>query len=475
MKALAMCLSFALGVSAVSPGHAQVRERPASPPTTARTVDVRYGDARLILEALNEDLIPAELRARSSAERARLWPGWVSDRNRAIRARIARGDEDSVFNFLLLGTTFTTARRVTNVVASLEDAEGATVVERRLDDLVAAVGSPGDNERLRFVSDVVHRAGIEPDTAGGRRQAKLYFGSIIARVILERQAYERATVSAKQLTDPLAAVAAHSTLYRDRGLSSDTSLFPSFAIESALGDITSKHLLTEGSVRRVAIVGPGLDFTDKEDGYDAYPLQTIQPFATIDSLIRLGLAAPDDLHITTFDLSSRVNRHLQEAHRRARAGDGYVLSLPRNMNERWNERLVDYWQQMGDRIGRPTPAVVAPLSAGDVRIRGVRVRPDVVMSIAAQDLDVVVQRLEQADAREHFDLIIATNVLVYYDVFEQSLAVANLATMLRRGGLLLSNNFLYELPATPMTLVGEIEVGYTDSGDGDRIMWYERR
>ena len=37
------------------------------------------------------------------------------------------------------------------------------------------------------------------------------------------------------------------------------------------------------------------------------------------------------------------------------------------------------------------------------------------------------------DPRERFDLIIATNVLVYYDVFEQSLALANLATMMRRG------------------------------------------
>ena len=102
----------------------------------------RYGDVRLILEALRDDLIPAELRARNSAERERLWPRWVSDRDTAIRARMARGDEDSIFNFLLLGTMFTTAQRVTNVVASLEDAEGAKIVERRLDDLVAGVGSP---------------------------------------------------------------------------------------------------------------------------------------------------------------------------------------------------------------------------------------------------------------------------------------------------------------------------------------------
>jgi hypothetical protein len=476
MKALAVGLSLILGLSTrASPGHAEAREQTPSPIGAARTVNVPYGDVRLVLEALREDLIPAELKARSSAQRAQLWPRWVSDRDRAIRARMARGDEDSVFNFLFLGTTFTPAPRVTNVVASLENADGARIVERRLDDLVAAVASPGGNERVRFVREVVTRAGIDPSTAAGRRQTRLYLGAIIARVIPERQAYESAIVSAKQLADPLAALATHSTLYRGRGLSSDTSLFPSFAIEAALGEIKSKHILAEASVRRVAIVGPGLDFTDKEEGYDTYPLQTIQPFATIDTLLRVGLATQDDLHVTTFDLNSRVNHHLEVAYQRARTGGAYVLSLARNIDERWSDPLVAYWQRMGDRIGQPAPAVVTPPNAGSVRIRAVAVRPEVVTSINAQDLNVVLQRVEQTDARESFDLIIATNVLVYYDVFEQSLAVVNLAAMLRRGGLLLSNNFLYELPAFSLSLAGEIQVGYTDSGDGDRILWYERK
>ena len=67
-----------------------------------------------------------------------------------------------------------------------------------------------------------------------------------------------------------------------------------------------------GQVHRVAIVGPGLDFTDKAEGYDFYPVQTIQPFALADSLMRVQLAAPD-LTISTFDLSPRVNAHLSAA------------------------------------------------------------------------------------------------------------------------------------------------------------------
>ena len=63
-------------------------------------------------------------------------------------------------------------------------------------------------------------------------------------------------------------------------------------------------------VRRVAIIGPGLDFTDKQEGYDFYPQQTIQPFAIMDSLVRLGLARANELSVTTLDLSARVNDHV---------------------------------------------------------------------------------------------------------------------------------------------------------------------
>jgi hypothetical protein len=101
-----------------------------------------------------------------------------------------------------------------------------------------------------------------------------------------------------------------------------------FALDKALEAIASKGRLAPQTVRRAAIVGPGLDFTDKAEGYDFYPQQTIQPFALIDSLTRLGLAKPDDLRVTTLDRSPRVNRHLEAARQRALAGEPYVLPLP---------------------------------------------------------------------------------------------------------------------------------------------------
>jgi hypothetical protein len=64
-----------------------------------------------------------------------------------------------------------------------------------------------------------------------------------------------------------------------------------------------KGLLRRESVHRIAIVGPGLDFANKENGSDFYPLQTIQPFAVLDSLRQLGLADLRSVEIYTLDIS----------------------------------------------------------------------------------------------------------------------------------------------------------------------------
>ena len=120
--------------------------------------------------------------------------------------------------------------------------------------------------------------------------------------------------------------------------------------------------------------------------------------------------------------------------------------------------------------------MTSPEGLSTVRIRSIEIRPDVVALIRPADLNVVLQRPQGLAASEQFDLVIATNILVYYDVFEQSLALANVATMLRPGGILLSNNALYELPATPMRSAGYTAVAYSSKADdGDYIVWYQRQ
>ena len=265
-----------------------------------------------------------------------------------------------------------------------------------------------------------------------------------------------------------------SKLYRNRGLSLDTSILPDFAINEALKKMKTDGLLKEGSVRHIAIVGPGLDFTDKQEGYDFYPQQSIQPFALIDSLLRLRLSSPGGLDVETLDLSPRVNAHLWRAKRLAQRGTAYVVQLPRNLQAQWKADAVRYWERFGDQIG----VSAQPVAISRRRKRGegpaVRIKPAVVSRITPADVNIVLQRLEVAPAAR-FDLIIATNILVYYDTFEQSLAMANVEAMLRQGGFLPANNALPEFPFLPLHAFGYLTVAYSDRpNDGEHIVWYQR-
>ena len=443
-------------------------------------------EAGPIIDALRE-IVPVELRGASSGNLPSIWNTWVVRRDAEIRARLVQGDEDSLVNFLLFGTSFTRKPRITlSDLARIgekqllsagnnspESAAFVKAIESRADDLIQAMAAPGKNERLLFARRVVESKG-DLATAQGRERVKQYLIGNLVRLINEHASYAKVLESAKLLGDPSAEFAERSKLYATRGLSSDTSLFPNFAIERSLSSLKAQGLLTSGSVRRVGIVGPGLDFTDKQDGYDFYPQQTIQPFAVIDTLLRLGLARATNLEITTFDLSNRVNDHLNRATANARRGIAYTIQLPRDGQGEWKPETITYWAKFGDRIGAPAAPVVPPAGLGDLKIRAVRVRPAIVALIKPEDTNIVLQRLDLPN-REGFDLLIATNILVYYDVFEQSLALANVERMLRPGGFLLSNNALLELPISRVHSVGYETVVYSNKpNDGDHVVWYQR-
>lgn len=445
---------------------------------------ITYEEARPIIEAMSEAL-PPELRTTDSSAS---WTRWVAHRDAEIRARLAQGDEDSLINFLLFGTSFTKVPRITlNVLAQIagkpwrtspdfssDTAAFVKAVNARASDLTQAMSVAGKNERLQFALRLIESKGYDLRTPAGRERIKEYLFENLSRMLNEQASYARILESAKLLGDPSAEFAERSKLYSVRGLSSDTSLLPNFAIERALSSLKAQGILAPGSVRRVGIIGPGLDFTDKQDGYDFYSQQTIQPFAVIDSLLRLGLTRADQLHITTFDLSARVNDHLLRATANARRGLGYTIQLPRDAQGQWKPDAIDYWTRFGDRISAPARPVRAPAGLGDLRVRAVRVRPAIVSLITPEDANIVLQRPE-LEREQRFDLLIATNILVYYEVFEQSLALANVERMLRPGGLLLSNNALLELPSSRMHSVGYETVVYSErASDGDHIVWYQR-
>jgi SAM-dependent methyltransferase len=429
-----------------------------TPPSNV--VYLSYDDAKPVFQALEQELPPPTL-----------WSQSIAKRDNDIRARVQQGDEGSLINLLLFGTSFTREPRITSRhIEAMKQATGHAstenrinqILDARMNDLMRVLTEPRNEERLLFARRVL----------SGEKNIKSYFAAALARRLDEEEGYTRILEMAQALNEPSKEFAERSRIYRTRGLSSDTSFRTNLAIEEALERLKERGTLRP-RVARVGIVGPGLDFIDKQEGFDFYPQQTIQPFAVMNSLLRLGLANARDLQITTFDLSLTVNDHIERLGSAARRGSSYVMQLPLDAGVSWTTALVSYWKTFGGEIGAPTTPVAIPPTAGAVKIRAVRVQSAFAARLTPIDLNIVWQHLELEES-EKFDLIVGTNIFVYYDRPEQGLAMMNIAKMLKPGGILLSNNALLDLPATRMNVVGYSKTLYSDrSEDGDLVIWYQ--
>jgi hypothetical protein len=150
-----------------------------------------------------------------------------------------------------------------------------------------------------------------------------------------------------------------------------------------------------------------------------------------------------------------------------------VLQLPLDSGEPWRPDFVRYWSTFGDQIGAPVTPSPAPQNVDDVKVRAVEVRAAIAPNVTPVDVNVVLQRID-LPADERFDLVIGTNVFLYYDEFQQALALSNIERMMRPGGVLLSNNALVELPSSRLRLAGSTTVAYSDRPDnGDTVVWYK--
>ena len=443
--------------------------------TSARLMTL--AEARDVIDA-HASALPEPLRGKRGADLDAAWTAWAAAHDAAIRARLTRGDEDSIVNLWLYGTSFTGQPRATTRDRKQRGAaKTEALLIARLDDLIEAMAGANLDDRLRFARQVVERHGVDVRTPAGKDRAAEVLVGLRSRMIDESNAHYRATRAAAAKT-PAHALDTFATLYRERGLSSDTSLPVDFSLDRALAAMASQPDGGPRTVRRVAVIGPGLDFSDKAEGYDLYPPQTIQPFALFDSLLRLKLAQPGSVRMTTFDLSPRVNDHLRAAAERARAGQPYVLHLPlvRDDPEHgWLKALEDYWAGFGAAIGSPASPVRVPPAAGRVDVRAVAVRPEFAAAIAAEDLDIVVQRVAPLAEDDRFDLVVATNVLVYYDAFEQALALANIASMLRPGAVFLTNYQVHPSPPLEETAGIVTPVDWDRQQNGDSIFVYRAR
>jgi hypothetical protein len=426
-------------------------------------------EAQPALRAMTTKL-PAEL-TRPSPLNAVRWANWVHKKDAEIRARLDRGEEDTLINLLRFGVTFTKEYRIDDQYlfkygqSTLVNAFAAN----RANDLVRAMSSGNANEGVAHMRAFLEKKGYSFATPQDRARVKGYLLANLARMRDEIRRYISQTQAGERFQ-----------LFEDRGISLDTNLWPDFLIDQHMANMLQKGLLRQGSVRRVAVVGPGLDFANKEMGNDFYPRQTIQPFAVLDSLFRLGLSSPASVELYTLDISSEVNFHIARARKIAAAGRSYVVQLPWNtaarMTDEYRQAFTEYWERLGSAIGEPVAPIPVPAAAAsETKTRAVKIRPAVVLRITPLDTNIVVERPVLVP-QSGFDLIIGTNVFLYFGEFEQALARLNIALMLNPGGFVLSNDRLPGSPGDGLADSLQTTQIFARSPDRTEYMFtYERR
>jgi hypothetical protein len=451
--------------------------------TTVEARRLALTDARPVIEAY-ANALPEGLPVEATRD-PKAWSKYIEQREKDLQARLEQGDLDTLANLLLFGTSFTTEpvltpARLQQIAAQTqgtnkEAGSAGNAYQGRLRDLAIGIAYPKGNERLQYMRALLQKKGFQFATAEDFNRTGAFLASNLVRMLGDNQKLAEALQRARE-ADPETEFRERSQVFERRGISLDTSIFPNFALEEALKSLKEKGVLLPGSVRRVAIVGPGLDTINKDVGFDYYPEQTNQPFAVADSLLRLGLARGDQLQVTTLDISERVNAHIRAKRSSAQGGAGYTLQLPVRSNIEWKQEALDYWEVVGSAVGEKVPPLASPAGAGEPKTRAVKVRPAIVLRVRPRSLDVVYERLA-LPAGEKFDLIIGTNIFVYYGAFEQTLAELNLAAMLRDGGVVLTNDSLpTNGEAAALHEIGFSTTVYSErKNDGDRIVWLQGR
>ena len=390
--------------------------------------------------------LPAAVRTRLHTKgiTSGVFPSYLARLHREHERRVREGDLDHLVFYLLQSTRFTSEPPIEPALSAKDLVESLSTVQReaflrdgqtaysrvppavqsRIASFVRALDSSDPDARLAYFRGLVGTS--VPDRAG-REQA-------IAREYLRgmRFLYEKEFVARRPAT-PADAV---EKLYQSRGLSTDTAVEAGFLVYIGLG--VGRSLDPGRRVRRVLIVGPGLDLAPRTALLESGPPESYQPWAVIDALISLGMANIGDLHVTAADINPRVVEHLRGARTRA-PSLRLVSGIAETGTVGFSPEYRDYFSGLGRAIGKADASATAP--AGHLG-KLVSVGPDVARTLEPAALDIVTERLDA----QPFDLVVATNILPYFDEVEVSLALGNISAMLAPGGIFLHNDMRRSLP-----------------------------
>jgi hypothetical protein len=337
------------------------------------------------------------------------------------RARVRDGDFDHLVFYVLQSTHFTTLPSIEPAVSAREfvtgGREGNTAdpppaVRARISAFLKALDGGDRDARLAYF-----RAMLSATPAAERRHRLAVEYARAMRFLYRKEFSARGP-------DAVAG------LYAARGLSTDTAVEAGYAVQAGLGVV--KGLDPARRIRRVLIVGPGIDLAPRTGMLEVAPPESYQPWAVIDALVGLGLSRLDDLEVVGADINPRVVDHLH-ASRQAPP----LLHLVSGLGESDAVSFVPGYREYFTALGRSVGSVGTSGGAPPGHLaKTVAVSAAAARTLRAEPLDIVTERLNG----ETFDLVIATNILPYFGSVDLLLALSNIAGMLAPGGMFLHND-----------------------------------
>lgn len=353
--------------------------------------------------------------------------------SREARSRVRQGDMEHLIHYVLQSMRFTRLPPIEPALSAKAfvearksgafDATPPPAVEARFTAFLKAVDSSDRDPRLGYF-----RALLAETASGVDRRVILRTHYVrVANFLYDKEFVQRLR--------PEAAAA----LYRTRGLSTDTAVESGYSVHVGLGVL--KALEPSRRIRRVLIVGPGIDLAPRTGLLEAGPPQSYQPWAVIDALVSMGLSTVGDLEVVGADINPRVVDHLRAA-RQSPPVLRLVSGLAESGGVAFSSDYRDYFAGLGRSLGTIRQGGKAP--PGHLA-KSVTVSRKAAALLRSELLNIVTERLDLVDG-ERFDLVIATNILPYFAGTELLLALSNISAMLSPGGLLLHNEMRSSLP-----------------------------
>jgi hypothetical protein len=394
------------------------------------------------------DVAPVHARLEAFGIAVATFPSYVEHVHADNVRRVHEGDLDHLMFYALQSTRFTALPPIEPALSAKAFVEGLAPAAR--DEFLKTSTAPSAQiaAPVRARLSAFLRA-LDSATADPRLS---YFGALLSATVSARSGRQAALtreylramrfVYEKEFVAPRAERPADSIaeLYRSRGLSTDTAVEAGYLVYLGLG--VFKSLEPERRIRRVLIVGPGLDLAPRTALVEAGPPESYQPWAVIDALVGLGLSRVDDLTVVAADINPRVVDHLRRA-----AVAPPLLILVSGIRETDSISLSseyrDYFKNLGSGVGDMDARPILTAAEGHLR-KAVRVQSTAARTLQSAPLDIVTERLDTPV----FDLVVATNILPYFDDTELTLALTNIAAMLAPGGVFLHNE--------PRPLVGDL-------------------